>query len=479
MNKKNIAIYISLFFLIALSACRKDLEFTKNGVMLKFSSDSVLFDTLFSKLSNNVPNTPRSITFQLRVTNPDENAIKTNIKLAGNTTGSVFKLNVDGQPGKVFNDIEIMGKDSIFIFVQVYPDSATQFNNNLPYPIADNILFETNGNKQSVVIFGYGQNANFINDSALESNKQITWPAGKPYVIYNSVLIPTGSTLTIAAGAQIYSHINSKIYVQGTLKVNGTVDNPVVFQGDRLENDYKDVAGQWDGIHFLTTSKNNSIKGAIIKNAFIGIRLDSLASDTNPKLTLDQCIIKNSSAVGILAYTSSLKATNNLVFNSGIYSFAADYGGDYQLINNTFASLGSSAGRQDPSFILSNSPVRDSLKNIVYAFPLSYNVTNNIIYGSLDDEIAFNEDPEGKKVTNKTVKNNLIKTQIEGLNVNGNLINADPLFVDVFNNNYEITGPSPCNQAGASIVNFKFFQDLKGLSRNIVKPSIGAYEAPK
>jgi hypothetical protein len=253
----------------------------------------------------------------------------------------------------------------------------------------------------------------------------------------------------------------------------------VVFQGDRLENDYKDVAGQWEGIHFLTTSKNNSIKGAIIKNAYIGIRLDSLASDTNPKLTLDQCIIKNSSAVGILAYTSSLKATNNLVFNSGIYSLAADYGGDYQLINNTFASLGSSAGRRDPSFILSNSPVRDSLKNIVYAFPLSYNVSNNIIYGSLDDEIAFNEDPEGKKVTSKTVKNNLFKTQLEGLEVNNNLINADPLFVDVFNNNYEISGPSPCNQSGASIVSFKFFQDLKGLSRNIVKPSIGAYEAPK
>jgi hypothetical protein len=158
MNKKNIAIYFSLFFLIALSACRKDLEFTKNGVMLKFSSDSVLFDTMFSKLSNNFPNTPRSIAFQLRVTNPDENAIKTNIKLAGNTTGSVFKINVDGQPGKVFNDIEIMGKDSIFIFVQVYPDSATQFNNNLPYPISDNILFETNGNKQCLVFFGFGKN---------------------------------------------------------------------------------------------------------------------------------------------------------------------------------------------------------------------------------------------------------------------------------------------------------------------------------
>jgi hypothetical protein len=211
--------------------------------------------------------------------------VKTNIELAGNTTGSVFKLNVDGRPGKVFNDIEIMGKDSIFIFVQVYLDSATQFNNNLPSAIADNTLFETNGNEQSVVIFGYGQNANFINDSVLESNKQITWPAGKPYVIYNSVLIPTGTTLTIAPGAQIYSHINSKIYVQGTLKVNGTFDNPVVFQGDRLENDYKDVAGQWDGIHFLTTSKNNTIKGAIIKNAFIGIRLAFAISLLTPILS--------------------------------------------------------------------------------------------------------------------------------------------------------------------------------------------------
>jgi hypothetical protein len=102
--------------------------------------------------------------------------------------------------------------------------------------------------------------------------------------------------------------------------------------------------------------------------------------------------------------------------------------------------------------------VRDSLKNIVYAFPLSYNVSNNIIYGNLDDEIAFNEDPDGKKVTSKTVKNNLIKTQLDGLNVNNNLINVDPLFVDVFNNNYEITGPSPCNQAGASIVSYNSFR---------------------
>ncbi len=473
IKKKLYNISLVIIILLLITACRKDLDFTKKSVSLKFSSDSILFDTMISIFK---PSTPRSIVFQLKVTNPDDNAIKTNIKLAGNTTSSVFKLNVDGQPGKVFKDIEIMGKDSIFIFVQVFPDSVTQFNNNLPYPIADNILFETNGNNQSVVLFGYGQNVHFINDSVLGTGN-IFWPADKPYVIYNSALVPSGSTLTLAAGAQVYSHINSTLFVQGTLVVNGTTDMPTVFQGDRLENNYRDVSGQWNGIHFLTTSKDNVIKNAIIKNAYIGIRLDSLSSSSNPKLSIEQSIIKNNSAVGILAYTSTVKATNNLIYNCGIYTFAADFGGDYQLFHNTFAALGATAGRKDPSVVISNSPIRDSLKNIVFAFPLTYNLSNNIVYGSLDDEIVFNEDPEGKKVTSKTIKNNFLKTTQANLNNNGNIVTGDPFFVDNFNNNYEVTGSSPCKQAGI-LLSPAVFKDLKGKSRNTLKPTIGAYEAP-
>jgi hypothetical protein len=117
--KKFIPHLFVLFFVGFLTqACRKNDLFTKDAVSLQFSTDTVFFDTIFSKLGNN-PNSPRSITLQVRVTNPDANAVKTNISLLGNFYG-IFKLNVDGRAGNVFNDIEIRGNDSIYIFVSLY-----------------------------------------------------------------------------------------------------------------------------------------------------------------------------------------------------------------------------------------------------------------------------------------------------------------------------------------------------------------------
>jgi hypothetical protein len=85
----------------------------RQGFNLTFSTDTVFFDTIFSKLGSN-PSSPRSVTLQVRVTNPSKNAVKTQISLAGNFYG-IFKLNVDGRAGNVFQDVEIRGNDSIYI----------------------------------------------------------------------------------------------------------------------------------------------------------------------------------------------------------------------------------------------------------------------------------------------------------------------------------------------------------------------------
>ena len=65
---------------------------------LNFSSDTILFDTIFSSIG--------STTFQLTVYNNNNFDISTNVRLSGNTEGN-FRMNVDGESGNNVESIEI------------------------------------------------------------------------------------------------------------------------------------------------------------------------------------------------------------------------------------------------------------------------------------------------------------------------------------------------------------------------------------
>ena len=83
--------------------------------------------------------------------------------MAGGASSS-YRINIDGDAGTSFNDIEIPAKDSIYVFaeVTVNPNAA-----NLPFIIEDSIEFLTNGILQQVQLNDYGQNANFFNGDSL------------------------------------------------------------------------------------------------------------------------------------------------------------------------------------------------------------------------------------------------------------------------------------------------------------------------
>jgi len=479
LKKSNIIFFLlAIVFtgLFSLNSCRKDDRFTSEPVSLRFSTDTVFFDTIFTRLDTANPNFPASVTLQLRVTNPGAFAVKTNISLAGNIYG-VYKLNVDGKSGTNFRDVEIRGKDSIFVFVQAY---INKVGSNLPFIVNDQLLFETNGKTQSIELLAYGQDAHYLRDSVLALGN-IFWPSDKPYVIYNSILVPEGTVLTIQDGARIHSHTKSTIFVQGTLIVNGKPDNEpelsskrVIFQGDRLDDSYKDVPGQWIGIRILPGSINNQIKGALIKNGFVGIEVDSFPFNSGYGLDLQQSIIKNMSAVGLLNYTSKIKAENNLITNCGMFNFVGELGGTYDLFNNTFAAFTSFGTRRDPGFYLSNAPGKDSVGNVVFKFPLNFNLTNNIIFGTLEDEIYINKDPQGIPITPQIVRNNLIRTTLTAdFGNSNNILNQDPQFKDLQKPDFDLKGNSPCKNNG---LNVGIFRDIFDRPRNASAPTIGAYE---
>ncbi len=477
MSKKTIRISIfTILVLVTFFSCRKEDQITTDSsVKLSFSTDTIWFDTVFTQ-SGTVQ--PLSITKRLWVYNPSTNAVKVNISLKGNQFG-MYKLNIDGQPSNAVAGKVIRGKDSIIIFIQMY---VNQNDSTKPFIVYDEIDFSTNGNAQVVNIAGYARNANYFRNQIINcSLNSMHWTQGIPYVIYDSILIPHGCTLTIDAGTHIYSHVKSCFLIAGTLIVNGTTNNPVIFEGDRMEPDYASVAGQWIGIRFLTDSRDNIISNAIIKNGYVGVEVDSFSNNQNPKLLLQQSVIENMTAYGLAGFTADLFALNNLITNCGNYSFIGALGGNYHLYQNTIATFSTTFNRTTRTFVLDNSPYTDATGNtIIAAFPLNFNLKNNIIYGSQDDEILLNTNATSGNTSGKGyIQNCLLKTlDYRGSNSLGNvtfnnIINQDPQFNDFTKSDLDIKSTSPAKGKGM-YVNIQ--TDLKGRTRNLSAPTIGCYE---
>jgi hypothetical protein len=136
--------------LITVSSCRKDFSTIPNFGTLEFSKDTVFLDTVFTNIG--------SATYNLKVYNRGNNAITIPRIALENGTSSNYRLNVDGIPGKEFNNIDILAEDSIFVFVETTIDASSITN-----PLyTDRILFDTGTNQQDVDLVTLVQDANFI-----------------------------------------------------------------------------------------------------------------------------------------------------------------------------------------------------------------------------------------------------------------------------------------------------------------------------
>ncbi|MBK6752236.1 MAG: hypothetical protein IPG69_01320 [Flavobacteriales bacterium] len=145
MNPRSLLFLALLGSAFLVTGCRKDLQFTEDGVTLEFSTEQVLFDTVFSQLTT-------SVTKRFVARNPNTQGVKVDIALVGGSP-SPFRINVDGVSGETFEDVEIAGKDSVFIFVEVLPGATGV---NTPFVIEDQIRFNTNGTEQEVLLQVWG-----------------------------------------------------------------------------------------------------------------------------------------------------------------------------------------------------------------------------------------------------------------------------------------------------------------------------------
>ena len=451
---KNIIQALLTAFIVFVSCTPEEEKISSGSIQpLVFSTDTVIFDTIFTQIG--------SITKRLIVGNPNENAVSIgSIALAGGSN-SPYTILVDGMAGDRFEDEIILGNDSLLVLVSVLIDPRQE---NLPFLVKDSIVFTTNNILQDVKLISYGQDANFLNDSILVCNA--VWDSEKPYVLSNSVLVDALCTLTVKKGVKVLSDNESFIFVKGKLIVEGDVESPVLFSNSRLDEDFANAPGQWGGIIFLPGSKENKINFTAIRTARVGLNLDTFDNDTLPEVVVSNTVIENMSASGILTIGADVYAINVLINNCAEFMTGNFGGGYHTYIHCTLSNSQSDFFRQNPSFTFTDN---FSQNDRTLVSDLVININNSIIWGDLDEELLF--DVSGGTGSVLLIANSILKTNLE-LDINNNLLNENPRFLDPANFDYRLDTLSPAKDAG---IPGDILFDLDANPRD-ENPDLGAYE---
>jgi hypothetical protein len=481
--KKAVFHLVALVLLIgiSLSSCKKESLDTKSGI--SFSMDTLTFDTLFTTLG--------STTKFFTIKNTQKQPIKiSSIRLGGGSASS-YRMNVDGDAGIAFADIEIPAKDSIYVFVEVTidPNSA-----DLPFLLLDSIQFSTNGIAQQVMLQAYGQNAHFFNADSIETNT--VWNNDLPYVILNYLQIKPGVSLTINEGCTVYFGGGAAMIVEGELAVNGTdTSNMVTFRGVRLDKDiagrsYDEFPGQYAGVFFIRGSRGN-LNYLNMRNSAYGINVGNIKTSADPSVNLAQLQsmslanapevsiynskIYNHAFYGLFGFFGKIYAENVLSYSCGKNVVGLYSGGVYEFAHCTFYTRGSAyiSHSQEPLFYVNNFFLYDLSQPAILADTTRAAFVNCILYGTLEEEIIAEGLTANPNKIDLSFTNCVLKTQ-ETLNapVFVNCRKDDPQFTDVFKSNYKPKSSSPCSNYG---VDAGILTDIEGFSRNI-PPDVGAYE---
>ena len=270
------------------SSCIEDGFTTSSSDVLAFSKDTVAFDTVITLQG--------TATKQMVIYNHSKKQINiSSIKVAGLASKGHFHLNVDGIRGDEFHNVEIRGNDSIFIFIEARLD---EMERDEPTLLEDRLEFVTNGVSQSVLLSAWGQDVVRLNGDTISHNTHFT--AGKPYLIYDTLFVARGVTLTLDAGATLLFHDKGAMRCAGKLLANGTADAPVTLRGDRLDRvvgatSFDIMSGQWGGVIFTPPTMGNVLKHVIMKGSSIGMHCSANGDTTHCALKLVNCVLTNSS----------------------------------------------------------------------------------------------------------------------------------------------------------------------------------------
>ena len=477
----NIMLTALLLVVCSLVSCMNDDEFTTDaGALLTFETDTVKFDTVFTSIG--------SSTKRFKVFNPNEKGVRCRSVALESGGASGFRINVDGHSGAMLTDIEVFGNDSIFIFAEV---TLTPKDSDLPILVRDRIVFTLeNGRQQYLVLEAYGQDIIVLKAEEITTNRGLSGP--RPYLIYDSLVVKSGATLTLDAGTTLCFHDKAYLSVHGNVVCNGTQEKPVILRGDRTDRMFANLPydlldAQWGGITIQPKSSNNLFRHTDIHGGSYGIVcLPSTTSEK--KLTLDSSIIHNVSGHALKLHNCIVEALNSQITNAG-GDCVHLIGGSTNFVHCTIAQFQLWRSTSGTALYFTN-------KEDEQTCPLEVaNFYNCLITGRSNDEIMIGKSDKEDVAWNFLFKNSLINIKMTGNESD----DIKARFVDCFNEsdlkgedvvkgeknfkerdtyqfNFTLSEESNARGIGSSDYVTLCPTDLNGKERPLEKPDAGCYQ---
>ena len=177
-----------------------------------------------------------------------------------------------------------------------------------------------------------------------ENNKVFLQEKDSPYVLEQGVVVGAADTLVIEPGVTVLMGEFAKLMIQGSVKIAGTNDKPVVFSG-------ADSVANWNGFHIMSSAQPFEIKNLTVENAFRNTIFRSSGTlenvnffnnyyglwvDESPNVTLARCTFAHN------RYALSVRAgrvvSNGTSISENVYGLyletAGTLDGDTDLIRN-------------------------------------------------------------------------------------------------------------------------------------------------
>ena len=177
-----------------------------------------------------------------------------------------------------------------------------------------------------------------------ENGKVLLKEKDSPYVLEQGGVVGEKDSLVIEPGVTVLMGEFAKLMIQGTIKIVGTNEKPVVFSG-------ADSVANWNGFHIMSSARPFEIKNLTVENAFRNTIFRSSGTlenvsffnnyyglwvDESPDVTLARCTFAHN------RYAISVRAgrvvSNGTSVSENVYGLYLESGGkldgDTDLIRN-------------------------------------------------------------------------------------------------------------------------------------------------
>lgn len=461
MNKFKIILGFSFWLLLTAVGCnREDIKFDEPSQLLRFSADTVFCDTVYNQV--------RSETYAVKIFNDEDKDVTIPKISLESGAASLYRINVDGKAGTEFNNVPLRKKDSLYIFVEIAPVA------NAPEAIAeDKINFQTPAGNQHVTLFSVVQDAEFFIQTETNPNiltDNTTWTNNKAKIVFGDLSVAEGKTLNIQPGTKVYFHKNSTLKVLKNSKLNalGSLNNEIIFRGDRNDTRYDTIPKNWNGIS-LDPGAALTMNYSKVFGGTRGVEMNQATAN------IDNSIFHTHQEYGIYAVNSKITAKNLVMNNCGEADLGIFKGGNYTILHSTLANYWSLNSGLPGVGIYATNEYQNGTATEQGA--LTLDVKNSIIYGDKENSVVFK--PTTGQSFATSFQSCLVKYgsgstyAVDAATIK----NQDPKFQNYFTHkmNLRVKDDSPAKGKGNISVAATVPVDILGISRT-ASPTIGAYQ---